>query len=74
MVMLGDYWGHGASAVMAVIGVTWLRVGMRVEARGEPAPSELKRASPGLALHSLPSPPRMTPAILRSSQSAIVAP
>jgi hypothetical protein len=27
MVMLGDYWGHGASAVMAVIGVTWLRVG-----------------------------------------------
>ena len=38
MVMLGDYWGHGASAVMAVIGVTWLRVGMRVEARGEPAP------------------------------------
>jgi hypothetical protein len=31
MVMSGN-WGHGASAVMAVIGVAWMRVSARPEA------------------------------------------
>jgi hypothetical protein len=31
MVMTSDYWGHGASAVMAVIGVAWMRMAARPE-------------------------------------------
>ena len=31
MVMVSGYWGHGASAVMAVIGVAWMRISARPE-------------------------------------------
>ena len=31
MVMMSDYWGHGASAVMAVIGAAWMRMAARPE-------------------------------------------
>jgi hypothetical protein len=31
MVMMSDYWGHGASAVMTVIGVAWMRMAARPE-------------------------------------------
>jgi hypothetical protein len=45
MVMMDGCWGHGASAVVAVIGVTWMRMmGMRREPAQEGAGAERRLA------------------------------
>ena len=48
VMMSGAYWGHGAAAVMAVIGMTWVRMAAH-GAPASPQPGQERRMADVLA-------------------------